>query len=184
VAKPYPSERLQRVTRLSGYMATAVTSVLVLCVGLMAYVAFGDPKLILSHLWLVNSGYVVSSIALQTQVAIFAAMAIGSLPYLWAMAELRRMFVLFAAGSILAPDAAARFRAFAIALTLGVFSQPVGSSLVSLALSFDPGAPTKFLALSFGSESIVTLMLGATMIVVSWVFGEAVALMDENRAFV
>jgi Protein of unknown function (DUF2975) len=184
MAKPYASERLRRVTRFSGYMARAVMAALGLCVGLMAYVAFGDPKLILSHLWLVNTGYAVSTLALQTQVAIFAAMVIGSLPYLWGMAELRRMFVLFSAGSILTPDAAGRFRAFAVALTLGVLSQPVGSTLVSLALSFDPSATTKFWALSFGSESIVTLMLGTTMIVISWVFGEAVAVMDENRAFV
>lgn len=182
--KPYPSERMKRVARLSGLMAAVIFVVIVLTVALIAFTAFGNPELLAKHPWLMNAGFEPGDFTLSAKAWSFAAMMVAAGPYLWGMYELWRMFRLFMNGAILTPSAVSRFRRFAVALTLGFFSQPVGSALLSAALSFNTQVPHKFLAVSISTESIMSAMLGVAMIVVGWVMSEAVAVMDENRAFV
>jgi len=182
--RPYPSARMLRIAQVSGQVAIALLALIAIIIGLMAYIAFGSPEGLLAHPWLAQTGFNLAAVTPVKRVAVFAALLIASLPYLWATSELWRMFRAFAAGDVLTPRAVGHFRRFAVGLTLGVFSSPVGSALMSLALSLGAPEGQKALSIAFSSNSLFSGMLGAAMIVVGWVLNEAVAVMDENRAFV
>ncbi|MCB2108619.1 MAG: DUF2975 domain-containing protein [Rhodobacteraceae bacterium] len=182
--RPYPSERMQRIARFSRRVAVALLAVMVLTWGLIAYISFGDPEGLLAHPWLAQTGFDLGAITPIKRVAVFAALIVAALPYQWGLFELWRMFRAFSAGDVLTPASVAHFRRFAVALTLGVFSSPVGSGLMSLALSIGMPPGQRAFAIAFSSESLLSGMLGAAMIVVGWVLGEAVAAADENRSFV
>lgn len=184
MSRPLSSERLQRITRVSRHVATAFAVIMCAMVALFAYLAFGDLRWLMGHPWVAKTGFDVARLTALNQICAFAAMTIASGPYFWAMYELRRMFRAFAAGEILTLASVVHFRRFALGLTLGVLSSPVGAALLSLSLSIGAPEGQRWLSISFGSESVLSGMLGVAMIVVGWVLGEAVAAADENRSFV
>ena len=178
------SQRLARITRVSRTIAV-ICGVLALLLpsGLAVYV-FGFSKSLAQHPQVIQLGFSGEAFSLAAQAALLAAMLISSLPALWALYHLRRLFQRYATGSVFTVEAAGRLKAVALALLAMVFVRPFSGMLISLAISIDLPEGQRKLAIAFGSNEVWLGLAGVMVLVIAWVIGEAAALAEENQSFV
>ena len=176
--------RLARITRISRIIATLCGILTVLLpLGLAVYVlGFGD--MLAKHPQAIQMGLTTGTLSSLAKAAALAALLIGSLPAIFMLYNLRKLFQSYARGTFFTVCAANRLKAAAVALLAMVVARPLTGALLSLALSIDLPAGQKQLVLNFGSTEIWIGLAGGMVLVTAWIMGEAAALAEENRSFV
>ena len=176
--------RLARITRISRIIAIlcGVFTVL-LPLGLAVYVVgFGD--MLAKHPQVIQMGLTADTLSAMAKAAALGALLIGTLPAIFMLHNLRRLFESYAAGTFFTVCAANRLKAAAVALLAMVVARPITGALLSLALSIDLPPGQKQLVVNFGSTEIWIGLAGGMVLVTAWIMGEAAALAEENRSFV
>lgn len=96
----------------------------------------------------------------------------------------RRCFDAFASGEVFSGEAVGWFRRFSIAVVVSAIMKPVAGVALSLLLSWGVGTEHMSLVLNIGSDTLLALIFGGTVAVMTWVMSEAIAIADENAQFV
>lgn len=104
--------------------------------------------------------------------------------YMWALWALRRLFLLYARGSVFSLDALTALNHVAVALFASVIVAFAMQAPISLALTWPRGWHHREISLSFGSDDVATLFMAGVVLVIARVMGEAQRVADENAKFV
>ncbi len=118
------------------------------------------------------------------QYATMGVMMIPSLVMAYGLDRLRRMFGAFAKDTIFHSEPIMHLRAFGIALLAQTLIKPLAGAATSVLATFHRPAGERVLSIGLSNAEASTLFLGALIIVIAWVLGEAVRIDDENRSFV
>lgn len=110
-------------------------------------------------------GFVISLISLSA--ALYGAI------------NLQRLFGLYEKGIVFAEENVSCFRHIGYALLFSVPVNIIATMLISLVLNYEKPFGTRVI-FQFGSTDIVFLMMGAVILLISWVMKEAVMLEDEH----
>ena len=175
----------ESVGRLSRIMAGLSTIGFVIMPLVLAY-AFLDPD---HSRWMMFS-YTHGGVDLSSEQPLqFRAMALvcALVPTaftMWALWSLRRLFLLYAQGSVFSAEALAALNHVAVALFASVVVAFAMQAPISLALSWPRGAHHREISLSFGSNDVFTLFMAGVVLVIARVMAEAQRMADENAKFV
>lgn len=103
---------------------------------------------------------------------------------MWALWSLRRLFFLYASGSVFSAEALAALNSVAVALFAGVIVAFITQAPISALLTWSRGPHHREISLSFGSNDVVTLFMAGVVLVIARVMAEAQRMADENAKFV
>jgi hypothetical protein len=103
---------------------------------------------------------------------------------MWALWSLRRLFLLYAKGSVFSAEALEALNHVAVALFAGVIVAFIMQAPISLALTWARGENHREMSLSFGSRDVATLFMAGVVLVIARVMAEARRMADENAKFV
>jgi uncharacterized membrane protein YidH (DUF202 family) len=177
-----PQQR-ESVARLSTVMAWLSTAGFVIFPLMLVYV-FLDPD---HSQWMMFT-YEHGGTALSSQqplefrlMALLCAFAPTAFT-MWALWSLRRLFLLYARGSVFSAEALAALNHVAVALFASVVVGFAMQAPTSLALTW-PHAHRE-ISLSFGSNDVFTLFMAGVVLVIARVMAEAQRMADENAKFV
>jgi hypothetical protein len=173
------------VARLSMIMAWLATAGFVIFPLMIVYV-FLDPD---HSQWMMFS-YIHGGAELSSRqplafrlMALFCALAPTAFT-MWALWSLRRLFLLYAKGSVFSAEALAALNHVAVALFASVIVAFAMQAPISLALTWARGAHHREISLGFGSEDVFTLFMAGVVLVIARVMAEAQRMADENAKFV
>jgi hypothetical protein len=173
------------VASLSTTMAWLSTLGFVLLPILLAYV-FLDPD---ESKWLMfeyrhGGGALTSAVPFLFRLGalLFAMVATGF--SMWALWSLRRLFLLYAKGSVFSTEALAALNHVAVALFASVVVEFIMQAPISLLLTWHNGEHHREISLGFGSNDIATLFMAGVVLVIARVMAEAQRMADENAKFV
>ena len=103
---------------------------------------------------------------------------------MWALWALRRLFLLYARGSVFSLEALSALNHVAVALFASVIVAFAMQAPISLALTWSLGWHHREMSLSFGSNDVATLFMAGVVLVIARVMAEAQRVADENAKFV
>ena len=112
------------------------------------------------------------------------AFAVTMLPggvAMWGFGRLRRLFGLYAVGTIFAAENARCLRGFAVSVIVLALLEPVARALLSVVLSMHNPPGQRVLELSIGWSQVPTLFLGLVLLVIAWIMDEG-RVMAEDQA--
>lgn len=95
--------------------------------------------------------------------------------------NLRKLFSLYQQAVVFTDKNANYLRKFGISLFFWVAANKIFSSLISVILSMNLAPGERMLVITINSEDIATLVIGAVIVLVSWVMKEAAILEDEIK---
>lgn len=173
-----------RIAHLSRRMAWVVTAAFWLVIpGIVLYVLL-LPEQLPYHAGVAMAGFTPRPLPPLVAGAVMAALGVVSIPILWGLWELKNLFEGYTRGEIFTVEAARNLRRFGYALMVSAAKTGVGSVLLSAALSIDVQEGRKALVLSFSSDDLALLLIGAILLVISKVMEEASRVAEENAGFV
>jgi hypothetical protein len=111
-----------------------------------------------------------------------AMLPLGALVY--GLASARRCFIAFAAGHIFSSEPVGQLKTFALAVACSALLKPIAGAALSVILSIDAVSGKRTLALSVGSDTLISLIFAGTVAVIAWTMAEAIDIADENKQFV
>jgi hypothetical protein len=103
---------------------------------------------------------------------------------MWALWSLRRLFLLYAKGSVFSAEALTALNHVAVALFAGVVVGFAMQAPISLILTWPQGHGHREISLGFGSDDVATLFIACVVLVIARVMAEAQRAVDENAKFV
>jgi hypothetical protein len=103
---------------------------------------------------------------------------------MWALWSLRRLFLLYAKGSVFSKEALRALNHVAVALFAGVVVDFAMQAPISLLLTWPRGEGHREISLGFGSNDVATLFIACVVLVIARVMAEAQRAVDENAKFV
>ncbi len=103
---------------------------------------------------------------------------------MWALWALRRLFLLYARGSVFSLEALSALNHVAVALFASVVVAFAMQAPLSLALTWSLGWHHREMSLSFGSNDVAKLFMAGVVLVIARVMAEAHRVADENAKFV
>lgn len=103
---------------------------------------------------------------------------------LFILFNLQRLFGLYAEGEFFETENVRCFRNMGWALVIIVPVNILFNAALSVLLSFDQPAGEKMLSIAISGDDIGIAIIGAVIIIVSWVMAEAADLSQENAAIV
>lgn len=172
------TERIRRTSRLFQRLTLALMGLLPLIAG-MAW-AFID----LNEL---DFGYSAEEVGPLTSFERWSAAALSIIPLsvsLLALYNLQRLFALYAKGKFFERENVRCFRNMGWALVVVVPLDILFNSALSVLLSLDQPAGERMLAVSLSSDDLGIAIIGAVIIIVSWVMAEAADLSQDNAQIV
>lgn len=174
-------QNLQRIRRISGTFQQ-LFSVLILAVpiaNIIFWLSFNHlPQGFKSDLpVLVSQNLPLSTLLLAILVS---AIPIGII--LYAFIKLRNLFSLYQQGVIFNMANADCYRSLAYALIYWAFSKLAFIPLLSLVLTMNNPPGQKSLVVSIGSADLANILIGAIVLLISWVMHEA-SVMEEEHSF-
>jgi hypothetical protein len=177
------SKRMDRIRGLSRLMAMAclVTSILLITAMLFYWIA--TPSQLLFN----QTGVAMASAAELSLPMRLGGFAIAMVPLgalIYGLASARRCFMAFAAGIIFSSEPVNRLKAFALAIAWSALLKPVAGAALSIIISVYIGSGARTLALTVGSDTLVSLIFAGTVAVIAWILAEAIDIADENKQFV
>ncbi|MGX1198472.1 DUF2975 domain-containing protein [Parvibaculum sp. MBR-TMA-1.3b-4.2] len=123
-------------------------------------------------------------LSVQDRVLGFLASLVPLSVILIGLRHLRALFSQYSDGTIFGPANARHFRGLAIALLCWVPAQFVGDALASLAVSLDNAPGHRFISLGLSSSDLALTLIGATVLILSWVMVEAAEIADDNARII
>ena len=125
-----------------------------------------------------------SSVPLLYRVAALSC-ALGAATFtMWALWSLRRLFLLYAHGSVFSAEALSSLNQVATALFASVIVGFISEAPISFFLTWSRGAHHREISLSFGTSDVATLFIAGVVLVIARVMAEAQRVADENAKFV
>jgi hypothetical protein len=118
------------------------------------------------------------------RLAALLALALPTLPILWAAGEALALCRLMVRGRVFTPDVPLHLRRMGVALVAAGLSQPFGGALLSLAVSSFAGAGPRHVAIAVSSDCVGIAVIGAVLIAIAAAAREAVRLADEYARFI
>lgn len=173
-----------QIARLSCRMALVCRALLWLLLPALALYVLVLPEQLPNHGWVAGAGFPVRPLPSPVALAVWGALCIISLPALWGLWSLRRLFEGYAVGAIFTVAAARRLRHCGVALVVAGLETPFGSMLLSGALSLDLPKGSRMLVLSWSGNDVVLLVIGALLLIIGRVMGEAARIAEDNAGFV
>lgn len=119
---------------------------------------------------------------LSTSTLIFAFL-ISLIPtsiIIYGLINLKNLFALYEKGVVFTQKNVQCFRHIGLALIALIFANLVHGALLSVVLTINNPVGERILSLTFGSEDFSVLIMGAMIILVSWVMNEAASLEHEQ----
>ena len=99
---------------------------------------------------------------------------------IYGLVNLKALFALYEKGIVFTQKNVQCFRHIGLALIALIFAGLIHGALLSVVLTFQNPEGQRMLSLTFGSEDLSTLIMGAMIILVSWVMNEAASLEHEH----
>lgn len=175
------SVHIARVSRRMVWLTTALFWLLVPALGLYVMVV---PEQLAHHGMVAGAGFQPRVLPPLVALAVWGALVAISLPALWGLWSLKRLFEGYAAGAIFTVAAARQLRHCGLALVVAGFQTPFASMLLSGALSLDLPKGSRTLVLSLSGNDVVLLVIGALLLTIARVMGEAARIAEDNAGFV
>lgn len=172
------------IARFSRRMAWLVTIVFWLLVPALALYVLLMPEQLPYHGWVAMAGLPPRPLPPLVALAVWGALTVASLPALWGLWSLKRLFEGYAAGAIFTVAAARHLHQCGLALVVAGLETPFCSMLLSAALSFDLPKGSRALVLSLSSNDLTLLVIGGLLLVIARVMGEAARIAEDNAGFV
>jgi hypothetical protein len=186
VGKPFrmsadPPARLCRLGRRMAWLVTALFwSVLP---GLALYVLV-FPGQLPGLPWVAAAGFAPRPLPAAVAGEVIAALWVVSLPGLFGLWQLKRLFESYARGEVFTAAAARRLRRCGYALIITGAESPFGSLLLSAALSLDLPPGRGSLVVTISSNDLLLALIGGVVLVISQVMVEAARIAEDNAGFV
>lgn len=177
-------DTLSHIARIGRRMAWLTTALFWLLVPLLGLYVLLLPEQLVHNGMVAGAGFQPRAFPLPVGLAVWAALTVVSLPALWGLWALKGLFEGYARGAIFTVAAARRLRHCGLALVAAGLETPFGSMLLSGALSLDLPKGSRMLVLSLSGNDIVLLVIGALILTIAHVMGEAVRMAEENAGFV
>jgi len=171
-----------RVAKVSRWMARLCAFLVVTVPLANAAIVFGDPEQAIANNDLARFG--ITAIDGPDQYTVFAISTLFSLPLLWGLLQLRRLFVCYSRGEIFSRAAARYLSRFALALLLGAVATVLERTAMVAALTMHNPPGSRSLIVALGSPEIATAFVGVIFMIIAWVLGEAAAVAEDHRGFV
>jgi hypothetical protein len=122
----------------------------------------------------------VAAVSLAKRLVGFALMLVGLLPLGFCLIALRRLFRLYATGTIFGTGNVAAFNAIGIGLIGFGIVQLLAPTVMGLVLTIDNPVGHRLLVLGLDAGSVESLILGAIVRLIGWVMDEAREMADEQ----
>jgi hypothetical protein len=180
---PVRTRRLSRIRSLSRVMAILCLVTALLLLAAMAYYWLTTPARALLTAASVN-GATLTDIGWDIRLAGFVISMIPLSALIYGLVRARRSFTEFAGGRIFSMQTVGGLKAFSISIAVSALLKPLAGAALSLLLSSAVVSGGRTLALTVGSDTLLTLLFAGMVAVIAWVMTDAVALADENAQFV
>lgn len=129
--------------------------------------------------------FAVAALPPSSRLLAFLVVMVPSGVSMYGLAMLRRLFDTYRQGRIFDAGNARSLRAFAISVLVAAAAKILlVTPALSLVLSFHNAPGTRALALSFSSDDLATLFVGAVLMVVAWTLAEAHRLAEDYAQIV
>jgi Protein of unknown function (DUF2975) len=173
------NENMHRIQRLSGIFRLLFTA-LIICIpvlSLLYWLFFNDlPKGFTNELPVVASQTLpLSSIALAILVSLIPMSVV-----IYGLLTLKELFKLYERGIVFSTKNVSCFRRLGYTLIAWVLANMIFVTLISVVISFNNPPGERTMVIGFGSSDLATLIIGAVVILISWVMHEASRLEDEQ----
>ncbi|MGV3490716.1 MAG: DUF2975 domain-containing protein [Devosia sp.] len=177
---PDHTAQQRRVTRLS----RATWWLTVILAGALPLLAAGWWGFATDHEIAVAAGLPPAALSLDVGRRVVAALlsALPALALSWGLWQLSRALRLFGSGQPFQRGAANGLRGFGWGVIACAVLKPVAAAALSVLVTF--GTRQQSLSIQLSSDTLLLLVLGAVMMLVGRVLGEAVLLAEENAQFV
>jgi len=120
------------------------------------------------------------TLPLKTLLLAFLASLIPVSVAIYGMVNLQKLFKLYEKAIVFSEQNVKCFRHLGYALIYWVFANLIFTLLISIVLTFNNAPGERMMVAQFGVSEIGTLIIGAVIILVSWVMNEAEKLEDEQ----
>jgi len=120
------------------------------------------------------------TLPLKTLLLAFSASLIPVSVAIYGMINLQKLFKLYEKAIVFSEQNVKCFRHLGYALIYWVFANLVFTLLISIILTVNNSPGERMIVAQFGIPDIGTLIIGAVIILVSWVMAEAAKLEDEQ----
>ncbi len=172
------TERIKRTSRRFQRLTIALMGLLPLTAGLAwAFIDLNE----------LDFGYTAEEVGPLTFFERWSAAALSIVPLsvsLFALYNLQKLFALYAKGKFFDSENVRCFRNMGWALVAVVPLDILFNSALSVLLSLDQPAGERMLAVSLSSDDLGIAIIGAVIIIVSWVMAEAADLSQENAQII
>ncbi|WOF75421.1 DUF2975 domain-containing protein [Parvibaculaceae bacterium PLY_AMNH_Bact1] len=172
------TERIKRTSRRFQRLTIALMGLLPLTAGLAwAFIDLNE----------LDFGYTAEEVGPLTSFERWSAAALSIVPLsvsLFALYNLQKLFALYAKGKFFDSENVRCFRNMGWALVAVVPLDILFNSALSVLLSLDQPAGERMLAVSLSSDDLGIAIVGAVIIIVSWVMAEAADLSQENAQII
>ncbi len=173
------SENINRIQRVSGTFRLLFT-VLIFCIPIITllYWLFFN---VLPVGFTTDLPVVVNqTLPLKTLVLAFLISLIPAFVAIYGMINLQKLFTLYEKAIVFSGQNVKCFRHLGYALIYWVLANLVFTILISIVLTVNNSPGERMIVAQFGISDIGTLIIGAVIILVSWVMDEAAKLEDEQ----
>ena len=173
------NENLIRIQSVSGKF-NALFSFLIICVPvsiLLFWLFFNSLPMSFKGDLPVSTSNSLSFLTLS--LAFLVCMIPGSVT-VYALLTLKELFKLYEKAVVFSASNVNCFRRLGYTLIFWVIAKLISKSLLSIVLSFNNPPGERQLVIGFGSTDIATLVIGAIVLVISWVMNEACKLNAEQ----
>ncbi len=180
---PVRTRRLRRIGSLSRVMAILCLVTALLLVAAMIYYWLATPAGALLAMAGVT-GAALPDIGWDFRLGGLVISMIPLSALIFGLMQARRCFTEFAGGRIFSMQTVSALKAFSIAIAVSAVLKPLAGAALSLLLSSAAVSGRRTLALTVGSDTLLTLLFAGMVAVIAWVMTDAVAIADENAQFV
>lgn len=178
----FSSDGLRRIRRLA-WVVRALCLLGVVVIGTLPFIFWAKPDWVAevaAHLWDVNK----LQLDLGSRLWGLAASLLPTSVSLFALWQMWSLFGCFAQGELLARRPAQHLRRLGLGLCALALAQPLGETLVILALTWGNPKGERQLWFGLSGDHYLSLLFGLLLLALAQVLHEAARVADENAGFV
>ena len=114
----------------------------------------------------------------------FSISMTSQLVILYGVWRLRALFLAYRRGELFEVSTTGHLKVFSISVLVYLLLQPVTEAALTALLTMGNPEGERMVSISFGSDDIYMLLLGAVLLVVAWVLNEGAKAARENRMII
>lgn len=178
----FSTDGLRRIRRLA-WVVRGLCLLAVVVIGTLPFIFWAEPDWVAevaSRLWTVRS----LQLDLASRLWGLAASLVPASVSLFALWQMWSLFGCFAQGELLARRPAQHLRRLGLALCALAAAQPLGETLVVLALTWGNPKGERQLLFQLTGDHYLSLLFGLLLLALAQVLHEAARVADENAEFV